>query len=339
MDSPKARVLRRGLLLWVVLVLIGASLACGRSGDSEPSSDEGAEDVAAESESADEEVEETEEVEEVEEEEEAGPSLEELVASVCSGQGVPEAAAYDINEPGPHPVVVIYTDGTAHSWNEELQEDWKAQDITSVELVICIEPWVQEVEECEYTDNSGASFVVTRRNFWVNYSISAAQTGEEIDSDMWSGIDADKCPLEIASSTNYIDGEEPRITSLVKRIQDIVEPPQVLAEGESCPPEYDAMVNPFDWNDPATLEAGKEIWLDECFLCHGPVGDGMAGKGTEPITTDEVHTRFMENPGEAICVIAEGRRYGTFVSPAYKDVYTPDEMWQVLTYMTTLTGW
>ena len=161
MGSPTTRVSRHRLFLWVVLVLIGASLACGTSGDSEPSSDEGAEEAAAESEAAEEEMEEAEEVEEVVEEEEAGPSLEELVASVCNGVGVPEAAAYDINEPGPHPVVVLYTDGTAHPWNEEIQEDWKAQDIASVELVVCIEPWVQEAEECEYTADSGTSFVVT----------------------------------------------------------------------------------------------------------------------------------------------------------------------------------
>ena len=84
------------------------------------------------------------------------PSIAQVLQPVVSGQGVPEAAAYDPNRPGPHPVVLLSASGSAYTqeiaeesiggnqwttiydWNTYLPYDWSPVTASEVELVVVI---------------------------------------------------------------------------------------------------------------------------------------------------------------------------------------------------------
>src|SRR5207245_2720074 len=57
----------------------------------------------------------------------------EAVARAGRGEGVPEAAAYDPDRPGPHPLVFLNATGRSHVWNNLLPDSWRPQSVAAVE--------------------------------------------------------------------------------------------------------------------------------------------------------------------------------------------------------------
>lgn len=95
-----------------------------------------------------------------------------------------------------------------------------------------------------------------------------------------------------------------------------------------CQPDA---TNPYAWDDPAGISAGEATYLLQCALCHGPDGSGGL-PNTPDFTTTEVSNDLIENSGRYFCALIEG----IGVMPAFGGALSDNEIWQVLTYMSSL---
>lgn len=108
---------------------------------------------------------------------------------VCQGTGVSSSAEYEIGK-GIHPIVMFNQDGEFDVLSSEVPSDWLPTDISSIEIVACVERSEKLIEICSY--NGGVS---TRRYQWqLTIHLFAAHTGEEIDSQVFLGTMPDDCP-------------------------------------------------------------------------------------------------------------------------------------------------
>jgi mono/diheme cytochrome c family protein len=113
------------------------------------------------------------------------------------------------------------------------------------------------------------------------------------------------------------------------------------AADEVIPDQYASMTNPSAGNADAAA-AGKTIYDGKCASCHGAggKGDGTAGAALNPKPADL--TKTTEDPdGLLYWRIAEGGTAEPFktqgsLMPAWKDILSKDEIWQVVTYVRSL---
>jgi len=105
------------------------------------------------------------------------------------------------------------------------------------------------------------------------------------------------------------------------------------------PAEYAGKTNPLA-GDSNALAAGKVIYDVTCSSCHGVSGkgDGPAGQALTPPASDL--TKVVTSVGEDYLYyrVAEGGSMDPYNSsmPAHKKSLSEDEIWQVLTYVTSL---
>lgn len=87
--------------------------------------------------------------------------------------------------------------------------------------------------------------------------------------------------------------------------------------------------------DIKSITAGKEIYNVQCATCHGEsgIGNGQSGRFLEvkpaDLTAPEIQN---QTDGEIFWKISGGRA----PMPAFKDILTSEQRWQVLNYMRTL---
>ena len=115
------------------------------------------------------------------------------LAPACSGQGVPEAAAYAGG--GVHPVVLLSADGTSHSWSGDLPDEWYPETVQTAQLVACVEEEQERsIEVCLYNGPS-----ITRYRYTVAVRIVEARTGGQVGSTVLQG----SSPRECRQSEDY----------------------------------------------------------------------------------------------------------------------------------------
>jgi mono/diheme cytochrome c family protein len=101
--------------------------------------------------------------------------------------------------------------------------------------------------------------------------------------------------------------------------------------------------------DPADLEAGKAIYVQNCIFCHGDAldGNGMFADGlnprpanfTDPGTIGQLSESYVfwrvakGGPG----LPTEGKPWNSAM-PAWEDELTVEEMWQVIAYLYAAAG-
>lgn len=109
--------------------------------------------------------------------------------------------------------------------------------------------------------------------------------------------------------------------------------PALAQEAWVAPPGADALENPFEGDDVAAIDAGREIYEMLCGTCHGDRGDGTgaAGQAWNPppadFTDPELH---RQSDGALYWKIAEGN------PPAmipYKNLLSEEELWQLVIYL------
>ncbi len=110
-----------------------------------------------------------------------------------------------------------------------------------------------------------------------------------------------------------------------------VPPPTATAAGATCDPAYLSQSNSFAWDDKAAISAGQVTYSQSCAICHGTDGSG-ALPGTPNFTTAQTQSALRANSGEFLCVFAEGRN----AMPGWKETLSPEQMWQVLTFIASL---
>jgi mono/diheme cytochrome c family protein len=107
--------------------------------------------------------------------------------------------------------------------------------------------------------------------------------------------------------------------------------------GLEIPEKYQDKKNPY-WSDLDAIVAGSTIYKENCTKCHGAkgLGDGSLAKSmsTKPFNfQDSTHMSQMTD-GYLYWRTVEGGKHPPFKSkmPAYKNVLTEREVWQVLSY-------
>lgn len=106
-------------------------------------------------------------------------------------------------------------------------------------------------------------------------------------------------------------------------------PTATVAVRAECAP-YQGEQNPFSWDDSEAAATGEGIYT-RCASCHGADGAG-AIPGVPDFSSPRVQADLRANSGEYFCGVAEGLN----LMPPWKTSLSPDEMWQVLTYLSTL---
>jgi mono/diheme cytochrome c family protein len=104
------------------------------------------------------------------------------------------------------------------------------------------------------------------------------------------------------------------------------------------PGEFANATNPFEGNQDA-VTAGKAVYDTNCSACHGPEakGDGAAGASLNPKPANLENTAKQTTPQYIHWVATEGgSAAGLNASmPAFKDVLSQEDIWRVVTYLTT----
>jgi mono/diheme cytochrome c family protein len=83
-----------------------------------------------------------------------------------------------------------------------------------------------------------------------------------------------------------------------------------------------------DLTDPKTIWAGHDLYLDKhCSHCHGATGEG----GVNLVKRD------LTNPSYVFEAIADGRERGGLRMPAWREVLSDQEIWQITAYVISLS--
>ena len=117
-----------------------------------------------------------------------------------------------------------------------------------------------------------------------------------------------------------------------------------MARMHAIPPdEYAELANPLA-DDEETLAAGAALFETNCVRCHGPEGwgDGPDAAALDPAPAALARGRhlLMVADGHLFWRISEGGAAEPFNSamPAWGDVFTETERWQLVTYLRTLSS-
>jgi mono/diheme cytochrome c family protein len=90
-----------------------------------------------------------------------------------------------------------------------------------------------------------------------------------------------------------------------------------LAENQDTP----------DLKDPKVISTGRDLYLEKhCSHCHGANGDGGVN------LTD----RDLSNPDNVFAAIADGRERGNLRMPAWGEVLSEAQIWQVTAYVMSI---
>jgi mono/diheme cytochrome c family protein len=105
---------------------------------------------------------------------------------------------------------------------------------------------------------------------------------------------------------------------------------------QGVPAPYAKMANPLKASA-VDLNAGKQLYADNCIACHGAGGrgDGVVGSTLDPRPADlaAIVRMPMASDGYLYWSIAEGgASFGTAM-PAAKNTLQPEEIWKIILYI------
>jgi len=105
------------------------------------------------------------------------------------------------------------------------------------------------------------------------------------------------------------------------------------------PAEYAGKANPLA-EDAASVEAGKLLYAANCASCHGVegMGDGPASASLNPKPMPLATEMDALKDDYLFWRISEGGAFSPFTSamPAWKNIFTEDEIWQVVAFLRTI---
>jgi mono/diheme cytochrome c family protein len=91
--------------------------------------------------------------------------------------------------------------------------------------------------------------------------------------------------------------------------------------------------NPFEWQDAEAIQAGEDLFADQCAACHGD--DGAGGLPNTPDFTSSVMRAELETEtGELFCVLTDG----VGAMPGFERTLSEEQRWQLLTFLHSLSG-
>ncbi len=152
----------------------------------------------------------------------AGQSMDTILSAiepVFEGSGVPEAAVYDPQSPGPHKLLLLNHYGNSHGWNEELPSSWLPKNINEVELVVILGREDKQVVGSQSYTGIG---MVTRSRYYQDLEIRSARTGELLVEGKVFGSSPREFPLFLSGRAEDLAGQPVTASKLVDQLYAIV---------------------------------------------------------------------------------------------------------------------
>jgi len=116
-------------------------------------------------------------------------SIVEALRDAAEGRGVPEAAVYDPQKSGVHPLVIYSASAEiVNEWNAELPDAWRAQSISLAELVAVVTNTQVKLENRHYF-GKGISLYIWRIRTDTEVILREARTGDTVAAFTFQGGD------------------------------------------------------------------------------------------------------------------------------------------------------
>jgi hypothetical protein len=135
------------------------------------------------------------------------------MAPVAGGQGIPNAAAYNPDEPGPHRLVLLTESGSPLKWNKSLPADVFPSSINATELVVILGPEHKAaLDSAGYSKTGlpevGGGTTVTRYRFEMDVEIREARSRRTLESGIVRGTEPESFPMVLPAGQTSIVGEQ-----------------------------------------------------------------------------------------------------------------------------------
>ena len=113
------------------------------------------------------------------------------------------------------------------------------------------------------------------------------------------------------------------------------------ADGHAVPHEYEGAANPLA-GMPEAVQAGHDIYADQCANCHGVsgTGDGPHAATHDPMPSDltDAHVQDTDDAYLMFRVSEGGIAPYNSAMPAFKGILSETERWQVIGYLRSLSS-
>ncbi len=111
---------------------------------------------------------------------------------------------------------------------------------------------------------------------------------------------------------------------------------RVIRMGGGVPAPYTNVKNPLEENENA-IKAGAKLYRKNCQSCHGAkgIGDGEAGAGLNPKPANIAYImdKWIATDPFLFWAISEGGEPLQTAMPAFREVLTPKQRWQIILYL------
>ncbi len=113
----------------------------------------------------------------------------EALNAVTEGDGIPDAAAYDPDRSGIHPILINAPINQVNEWNTSLPDSWRPLNISQLELVAVLYFHNTQIDVRRYIvrHNSVGSFAVRSYRVDTEVILFEARTGEKVARTVFEG--------------------------------------------------------------------------------------------------------------------------------------------------------
>ena len=88
---------------------------------------------------------------------------------------------------------------------------------------------------------------------------------------------------------------------------------------------------------PASVALGRDLYMMNCFVCHGPKGQGdgpvIEHFGFSPVALNDEYVQDLAD-GQNFFTLTRGG----FIMPFYRDALSPQERWHVINFLRQVIG-